>query len=158
MTDATQAHAIGPGTRVRMHYSITLEDGTVADSTFEEDPIEFVFGDGTLQEGLELAILGLHQGDTQTLRIGPEVGFGYHDPDNVHLMSRDDFPTDLAVETGQIIGFTTPGGDEIPGMIKSVDEAGVQVDFNHPLAGHEIRFDVEILAIEPPADTDPEAP
>ncbi len=158
MTDPAQNNAIGPGARVRMHYSITLEDGTVADSTFEEEPIEFVFGDGTLQKGLELAILGLHQGDTQSLRIGPELGFGYHDPENVHRMPRDDFPADMAVETGQIIGFTTPGGDEVPGMIKSVDEADVQVDFNHPLAGHEIRFDVEILAVAPPADSASEAP
>lgn len=139
---------IGPGSQVIMHYSITLEDGTVADSTFEEDPLSFVYGDGTLQDGLELAIAGLPEGATQTLSIGPEVGFGYHDPQNIHIMPPEAFPESIEVAVGQVIGFDTPSGEEIPGMIKAVEPGEITVDFNHPLAGHEISFRVAIIRVD----------
>ncbi len=143
----TEAPRIGHGSRVRMHYSITLEDGTVADSSFDEEPIELTMGDGTLVQGLELAILGLQAGDRQTLKIGPENAFGYPDPQAVTTMGRSEFPADMPLEPGHIIGFTTPGGDELPGAIKAVGDDEVTVDFNHPLAGHEITFTVEILDV-----------
>lgn len=140
---------IGSGCRVRLHYSIALEDGTIADSTWEEnDPLEFTLGDGTMVEGLELALIGLKAGDRQTLRIGPEHAYGFPDQDNVHVMPRGEFAEDMNLERGLIIGFTTPSGLEIPGTILEVDDAEVKVDFNHPLAGHEITFAVEILAVD----------
>lgn len=139
---------ISPGSKVSMHFTITLEDGTVADTSEGEEPLTFVMGDGTLVEGLELALYGLHEGEIQSLRIGPENGYGFPDPANVHMLDRADFPADMALERGMIIEFDTPSGDSFPGMIMEVGEEKVTVDFNHPLAGHEILFDVEILAIE----------
>jgi FKBP-type peptidyl-prolyl cis-trans isomerase SlpA len=139
---------IGPGSKVVMHFSVTLEDGTVADSSEGHEPLAFVMGDGTLAEGLELALYGLQEGEKQSLKIDPENAYGYPDPANVHQLDRVDFPEDMALERGLIVEFDTPAGDAFPGVIKEVGREQVTVDFNHPLAGHEILFEVEILDIE----------
>jgi len=150
-SESIEKAVIGPGSKVRMHFSITLEDGTVAETTRDDnEPLEFVMGDGTMIEGLELALYGLKAGDTQTLNIEPKLAFGYHDPGNVHTMSRNEFPADMRLAKGVIIEFNTPAGDEVPGTIMEVGESEVKVDFNHPLAGHEITFEVEILSVESP--------
>lgn len=142
---------IGRGSRVRMHYTIALEDGTVADSTFGEEPLDFVMGDGTLQHGLEQALSGLSAGERHTVRLDPWHAFGYADPEAVHILPRTDFPPDLDLTPGNVVGFTTPAGEELPGIVKALDEETVTIDFSHPLAGHDITFTVEILTVEPPS-------
>jgi FKBP-type peptidyl-prolyl cis-trans isomerase SlpA len=145
---------IRPQSRVVMHFSLTLEDGTIAESTFDSDPLEFVMGDGTLIEGLELALYGLKPGDRQRLTMQPQDAFGFRDPENIHIMPRSEFAADMELEPGLIIGFTTPSGEEIPGAVLEVQDDEVKVDFNHPLAGHELIFDVEILEVQssPPTE------
>lgn len=145
MTD--ESAVISPGSSVVMYFSITLEDGTVAETTEEGDPLYFVMGDETMVEGLELALYGLKAGDKQSLKIGPETAYGYSDPENVHAMELSDFPDDILPEQGMIINFAMPDEEEYPGMIKDVGDTQVTVDFNHPLAGHEILFEVEILEV-----------
>ncbi|NOX77107.1 MAG: FKBP-type peptidyl-prolyl cis-trans isomerase [Gammaproteobacteria bacterium] len=141
------AASIQQGSEVLMHFAIRLEDGTVADATEVDDPMRFVVGDGTLIGGLELALYGLHVGDTQTLTIGPENAYGARDSDNIHRLDRAEFPAEMALAKGVIVGFSTPAGDEIPGMVMDVGEKQVTVDFNHPMAGHDITFEVEILDV-----------
>lgn len=149
MTADIEALTIGPGSEVLMHFSLSLADGTVADSTNEGEPLRFVMGDGTLIEGLELVLYGLKQGDRQCLSIEPRDAFGFPDEENIHTLPRSEFPADIQLEAGLIIGFTTPSGEEVPGAIREIREDEVVVDFNHPLAGNEIIFDVEILEIKP---------
>jgi FKBP-type peptidyl-prolyl cis-trans isomerase SlpA len=139
--------AIAHGSTVRMHYTLALENGTVVDGTAEDEPLRFTMGDGTLVEGLELALFGLKAGDRQTLRLDPREAFGPRDATNVHALPRAEFPAEMPLEPGLIVGFTTPAGDEVPGTVLEVDEQEVLVDFNHPLAGHEITFDVHILEV-----------
>jgi FKBP-type peptidyl-prolyl cis-trans isomerase SlpA len=148
MTKEFDEKVIRPQSRVVMHFSLTLEDGTIAESTFDSDPLEFVMGDGTLIEGLELALYGLKPGDHQRLTMQPQDAFGFPDPENVHIMPRSEFTADMEIEPGLIIGFTTPSGEEIPGAVLEVHDDEVKVDFNHPLAGHELVFDVEILEVQ----------
>ena len=138
---------IGVGSRVTMHFSITLKDGTVAEDSFGGEPLEFTMGDGTLNEGLELGLYGMRAGEEDTLTMSPEQTFGFHDPDNIHDMARAEFAEDMQLEPGVIIGFTTPAGDELPGIIKAVGDDIVTVDFNHPLAGHELLYRVKILEV-----------
>lgn len=140
---------IARGSRVRMHFKIVLEDGTVADSTFEEEPIEFTMGDGTLHSNLENAIVGLACGDRRTLHIDPLHGFGFADPEAVHTLPRSSFPEEMALAPGTIVSFTTPAGDELPGIVKALEGDAVTVDFSHPLAGHELELTVEILEVIP---------
>lgn len=146
-------YPISPESTVTLHLSLTLEDGTVAESTFDDEPLTFILGDGTLVEGLELGLYGLRPGDTQRLSLFPEQAFGLRDPEKVHRLPRADFPADMALEPGCIIGFDTPEGEELPGMIVSTDDTSVEVDFNHPLAGRVVIFDVEIIDVVL-ADTD----
>ena len=130
-----------------MHFSIALEDGSIAESTFDDDPVEITIGAGELEKGLELALIGLRPGDIQCLQLRPGQAFGFYDPQAVHTMSRREFSRDLSVEPGVIMAFTTPAGDTVPGLIRTVSHESVEVDFNHPLAGHTITFSVEILAV-----------
>ncbi|MCB1869671.1 MAG: FKBP-type peptidyl-prolyl cis-trans isomerase [Gammaproteobacteria bacterium] len=134
-----------------MHFSLALPDGTEAVSTFGGEPELVVVGDGSLTEGLELAIIGLKKGDRQTLELTPEQAFGAWDEDKLQWMSRKEFSSDLALEPGLAIAFTTPSGDEVPGTITEVGAERVNVDFNHPLAGVDIVFSVEIIEVEEPA-------
>lgn len=138
---------IGVGSHVIMHYSITLPDGTVADSSFQGEPLAFTMGDGSLIPGLELALYGLGPGDSQTLTLTPEQTFGYPDPADLREMALSDFPDDLRPQEGQIIEFETPGGDSLPGSIVEVGDQTVKVDFSHPLTGLELVFTVEILSV-----------
>jgi len=138
---------IRPGSKVTMHFSLTLEDGTVAESSFDGEPFEFTMGDGSLNEGLELGLYGMKTGDEETLTMTPDQTFGFHDPENIHVMPRSDFDADMELQEGLIIGFTTPAGDEVPGMIKGVSDKSVTVDFNHPLAGHELLYRIKIIEV-----------
>ena len=140
---------IGLDSSVILHLSLTLEDGTVAESTFGDEPLSFVMGDGTLVRGLELGLYGLRPGDTQRLVLYPEQAFGLRDPDKIHRMPRADFDDDMVLEPGVIIGFETPDGEEIPGMVSAVGDESIEVDFNHPLAGHTVIFNVEIIDVIP---------
>lgn len=148
---ANDSPAIGPGAEVLMHFKLSLEDGTVADESEPGEPLRFIMGDGTMIPGLEMILYGLKVGDRENLRIGPQDAFGYADPSNVHSMARSDFGPEFDLQPGLVIAFTTPSGEEVPGIIREVHDDSVQVDFNHPLAGHEVRFEVEILEVRPPA-------
>lgn len=147
MTDPTQ---IVPGARVCLHLAINLEDGSEAISTFDEDPVECVMGDGTLQPGLELALYGLSPGDRQRLRLLPEQAYGTRDTGLIRHMPLSDFDAAFTPEVGQVVAFALPNGEEAAGTVLAVEQGQVEVDFNHPLAGHEIEFVVEILEVSPP--------
>jgi len=135
--------------RVTLHLSLTLKDGTVAESTFGEEPLGFVMGDGTLVRGLELGLYGLRPGDTQRLELYPEQACGLRDPEKVHRMPRTDFDDEMVLEPGVIIGFETADGEEVPGTVRAVGDESVEIDFNHPLAGQTVIFDVEIIDVVP---------
>jgi len=134
---------------VTLHLSLALEDGTVAESTFDGEPLVFTMGEGVLDHGLELALYGLARGDKQRLTLDPGQAFGQYDPDRVHTLARDAFAADLTLEPGVIIGFETAAGEELAGAILELDKQTVKVDFNHPLAGRTIIYDVEILDVIP---------
>ena len=143
---------IGPGSEVTMHFTLTLRDGTVAETSREGEPLQFQIGDGSLIAGLERALLGLASGAEQTVEIDPQDAFGFPDPANIHSMSCDDFSDDMLLEPGVIISFTTPAGDELPGTIVEVEDEQVLVDFNHPMGGHTMNFEVEILSVSAASD------
>ena len=135
-------HQIGIASTVTLHLSLTLEDSTVAESTFGEEPLTFTMGDGALVHGLELALYGLRPGDTQRLELYPEQAFGLRDPEKIHRLPRAQFSPDMALEPGLIIGFTTSECEEIPGSVQSETDDEVEVDFYHPIAGHTVVFEV----------------
>jgi FKBP-type peptidyl-prolyl cis-trans isomerase SlpA len=136
---------IGPGRKVTMHFAIKLEDGQIIDSNFDKNPVEFEVGDGNVPEGFESALTGLKVGEHVELTIAPERGFGQHNPSNIQRMKRSDFKG-MDLEPGLVVSFQEPGG-EIPGVVVEFDDANVSVDFNHPLAGKTLTFEVKVLQV-----------
>lgn len=137
---------IGPETTVSLHFEIRLQSGEVVDSNFGATPASFTIGDGNMLAGFEAAMFGLQAGDRKVLTITPEHGFGMPNPSNVQKIERANF-ADMALEPGLVVSFQDPSG-ELPGVIKAFDERFVEVDFNHPLAGQTLDFEVEILQVE----------
>jgi FKBP-type peptidyl-prolyl cis-trans isomerase SlpA len=142
MADEINLHSL-----VTMHYSIALPDGSVIESSFDDEPVQIAMGAGELSEGMELALFGLTQGASQTLTLTPEQAFGERDDNNINVMPLSDFPEALAPEAGLTYLFETPRGEDIPGTVLAVDKHEATVDFNHPLAGREIIFSVQILDV-----------
>ena len=137
---------IGPGKTVTLHFAIKLEDGQIVDSNFDKEPATFTVGDGNLLEGFEKALFGLEQGMKQTLRVLPENAFGMPNPSNIQNLTISNFD-DMELEQGLVVSFSDPGNGELPGVIAEFDDKMVSVDFNHPLAGKKLDFEVEILEV-----------
>jgi len=147
---------IQPGSRVRLHLALRLADGTVAESSFGDEPLEIVIGAGALAPGLELALYGMRPGQRQTLTLHPGQAFGNRDPEAVGWLPRSRFPANMKLEPGALVGFTGPEGEEVAALVVAAEADRVQMDFNHPLAGKPIIFESEILSVEPPPER-PEA-
>lgn len=139
---------IGAGTQVTLHFALKLASGDLIDSTFDKDPAVFVVGDGQLLPGFEECLLGLVVGDEQSFEILPEKGFGMPNPNNRQIMSVDMFDPEMELSEGLMVSFADANKAELPGVIVAIEEGKVEVDFNHPLAGKDITFDVKILAVE----------
>jgi len=139
-----------PGSPVTMHFSLSLTDGTETFSTFGNEPVSLVMGDGSLTDGMELSLYGLEAGDEQSLILSPDQAFGLRDSEKIHRMPREDFGPELELKPGILIAFGTPSGEDLAGTVIDLDDQTVQMDFNHPMAGHEVIFNVEILEVGEP--------
>lgn len=139
---------IGPDREVTLHFAIKLDSGDLVDTTFDKRPATFRIGDGNLLPGFELALYGLKSGDKRALPIAPEQGFGRPNPQNVQVMPRSQFEG-MELSEGLLVIFNDAASSEMPGIVKAFDDRQVTVDFNHPLAGRELTFEVEILEVKP---------
>jgi FKBP-type peptidyl-prolyl cis-trans isomerase SlpA len=137
--------AISPGSRVVMHFSLALEDGTEVLSTFEDEPLDFTLGDGTMEPALEAKLIGLKTGDDQTLLLDGNDIYGAWNEDNRQWLDLSDFPRSLEVAEGQVIAFTTADGEEVAGIVVTLEADRTLVDFNHPLSGTTFIFRAMIL-------------
>ncbi|WP_438862967.1 FKBP-type peptidyl-prolyl cis-trans isomerase [Neptunicella sp.] len=139
---------INADSRVVLHFDLKLQDGSAADSTrVNNKPAQLKMGDGSLTANFEKCLLGLKAGDKKEFSLTADDAFGQPNPDNIHHMSRSRFGQDTPAEAGMIIAFTQPDGTEIPGIVRDVAGDSVTIDFNHPLAGQDVIFAVEILEI-----------
>ena len=143
---------IHENSKVTLHFALRLEDGQVIDSTFDKSPATLSVGDGNLPEGFEKHILGLSEGDKRTVRVEPEEAFGQVNPSNVQTFSTEQFAQAGDLEPGMVISFEDAAGTELPGVVSEIKNETVTVDFNHPLAGKSLEFEVEILSIEAATD------
>jgi FKBP-type peptidyl-prolyl cis-trans isomerase SlpA len=146
---ATTDVPVSEGTRVYLNFSISLEDGSEVDSNFGGEPVDFVIGDGSLLAGFERALFGMSAGQRQLFTVEPENAFGQPNDNNVQMLDRDQFDDDIDLEIGLVFSFADASGGELPGMVISFDDEEVTVDFNHPLSGRTIMFDVLIHRVEP---------
>ncbi len=143
-----QVKTIAQGDKVTMHFSMHLADGSVADSTKVNNlPGQVVIGDGTLTPGFEAHLLGLKAGDNHQFNVAAEDAFGAINDANIYILPVAQFSQELDLQPGLIVEFEQPNGSKLPGTVRKISEEGVTVDFNHPLAGQDILFKVDIIAI-----------
>ena len=141
------AITIEQGTKVTMSFSLALENGELIDSNFDTEPATFVLGDGNLLPGFEIPLQGLKAGDQGEFIISPENAFGQRNPENIQQLGRDNFDQE-SLNVGDVFSFQN-GEGELPGVVIEVGDDLVKVDFNHPLAGRNIIFKVDIIEVSP---------
>ncbi|WP_372821563.1 peptidylprolyl isomerase [Pseudomonas parafulva] len=138
---------IGQNTEVTLHFALHLENGDTVDSTFDKAPAVFKVGDGNLLPGFETALFGFKAGDERKLTIAPENAFGQPNPQNVQVMPRSQFDG-MELSEGLLVIFNDAANTELPGVVKAFDDHQVTIDFNHPLAGKTLNFEVKILDVK----------
>lgn len=141
MTQAQQ------GNTVKVHYKGVLEDGTVFDSSYEKEPLEFTIGDGRIIPGFESAVVGMSQGESKKVTITPEEGYGDYQEQGKVEVNRENMPEDIQPEPGMMLQLNTPEEKVVYVTVTDMDEEKVTLDANHPLAGKDLHFEIELLEI-----------
>ncbi len=139
--------AIKQGDTVRIHYTGTLLDGKVFDSSEGRDPLEFAVGSGQIIPGLDAALPGMEIGEKKRVEIDCVEAYGPINPGMRQQIPREGIPDDIPLEPGTQLQMQTPDGQALPVTVVEVDEATVTLDANHPLAGQDLVFDIEIVSI-----------
>ncbi len=145
------ATRITQGSQVLLHFEVSLENGTVIDSTFHRpEPVSLMIGDGNLLEGFEKVLMNLQAGDTRTAHLSPDEAFGQWNADNVQSFSNAQFAlTGSQPEIGMMIEFEDKNKNTLAGVVCDIDTDIIKVDFNHPLAGKNLLFKVQIVKVTP---------
>ncbi len=145
---------VGPGAFLTLHYRVSLpEDGGDLINTFEGKPATLQLGIGQLSEGLEACLLGLVDGDHKVFELPEGQAYGPRNPDLVlrvsnAMLARESRPDEAgSFQPGDLVEFPAPDGGSFAGVMKSQDDEGAVFDFNHPLAGKAVRFEVKILGV-----------
>jgi len=135
------------GDKVRIHYTGTLDDGSVFDSSRDRDPLEFTVGSGQIIPGLEQALPGMKVGEEKTVAIPCDLAYGAHDPNGRQAIPRDQVPHDIPLDIGTALQMQLPDGRAMAVTVSEVTEEEVVLDANHPLAGKSLTFAVEMVEI-----------
>jgi len=135
------------GDTVRVHYTGKFEDGKVFDSSLEREPIEFTIGKGQVIPGFEQAVEGMSPGESKTTKIPQDKAYGPHRKEMVMSVERKIIPAHLDPKVGQQLQLHLPNGRTIKVMVTKISESRVTLDANHPLAGKELIFDIQLVEI-----------
>jgi len=138
---------IEKGKTVSLEYTLTLEDGTVADTNVGDEPLTYEHGSEEILPALEKALAGLSVDDTKKVTLTPEEGYGPHDPEAFQTVESDLIPED-ARKPGSFLVARDDDGNEQQVRVHEVGDEGVVLDLNHPLAGETLKFEVKILGVE----------
>lgn len=135
------------GNSITLHYRLSCAGQEIV-NTFSDQPDTLTLGQSEIDPRIETLILGLVPGQHATFHLEPWQAFGQRDESLVHTLPRTDFPNDAALEKDHSVEFPLPNGETLIGTIRHLDDSTVQVDFNHPLAGLPVDFEVELLSIK----------
>ncbi len=135
------------GDTVQIHYTGTLQDGTTFDSSEGRDPLEFVVGSGQIIPGLDSALPGMTEGDKKVVQVASDEAYGPVNPEMRQAVPREGIPADIPLDPGTQLQMQTPEGQALPVTVVKVDETTVTLDANHPLAGKDLQFDIELVKI-----------
>jgi FKBP-type peptidyl-prolyl cis-trans isomerase 2 len=136
-----------PGTTVSIHYTGTLADGTTFDSSEGRDPLTFKLGGGEIIPGLESALSGMTVGEKKKVTIPSEDAYGPHRPEAIQQVPREAVPDHIPLDLGTQLQVQTQDGRAVPVTVTEVTDAQVTLDANHPLAGKDLTFDVELVSV-----------
>jgi len=135
------------GDTVKVHYTRKFEDGTEFSTSFNDNPLQFTIGEGQVVSGLEQAVIGMSPGQTKTAEVLADQAYGQYKKSNVTEVNRDRFPSHLDLRVGTVLMMRKAGGKKIRRIVTAISETSVVLDANHPLAGEDITFDIELVAI-----------
>ena len=135
------------GDTVRIHYTGTLADGSTFDSSEGRDPLEFTLGSGQVIPGFDKAVDGMTVGEEKTVEIEALDAYGAHDPNGLQSFPRDKVPEDIPLDIGTRLQLSTQSGQPVMVTVSEVTETEVMLDANHPLAGKDLTFKIELVEI-----------
>jgi peptidylprolyl isomerase len=140
------AHARA-GDTVRVHYTGTLDDGTVFDSSTGREPLEFTLGEGQVIAGFEEAVKGMEVGETKASRIDADEAYGPRRDDLLLDVPREQIPSEIDLQVGQQLTLQQPNGQAVPVVVAELSDETVTLDANHPLAGEALTFELTLVEI-----------
>lgn len=135
------------GDTVKVHYTGKLDDGTVFDTSLDRDPLQFTIGSGSIIPGFEQAVIGMAPGQSKTELIPTDEAYGPHQEEMVLVVDRQQIPSDIEPEIGQQLQLQHPTGQLIPVVITEVSDGNITLDANHPLAGEDLTFEIQLVEI-----------
>lgn len=136
------------GDKVKVHYTGKLDDGTVFDSSIGREPLEFTLGEGQIIPGFEAGVNGMNAGESKTVTIPSTQAYGPHFDEMVIKVPRDQFPSDMDLEVGEQLQMRHESGQIVVVTVVDVDDSQVTLDANHPLAGKDLTFNIELLEVD----------
>jgi len=136
------------GDTVQIHYTGRLEDGTVFDSSEDREPLEFTLGEQQVIPGFETAVEGMEEGESKTAEIASENAYGEHRDDLVVDVPRDRLPEGMDPDVGERLQMQSPDGHTFNATVVGTDQSSLKMDANHPLAGKDLTFDIELVSID----------
>lgn len=136
------------GNTVKVHYTGSLEDGTVFDSSEGREPLEFTLGEHKVIPGFEHAVVGMSPGDKKTEKISAEHAYGPRREDMILEIDRSQLPETIEPEVGLQLQMTTPDGQQVPVQVTELRDDKVKLDANHPLAGKNLVFNLEVIEVK----------
>ncbi|TYB36017.1 MAG: peptidylprolyl isomerase [Flexistipes sinusarabici] len=137
----------GNDSKVTFHYTVTIEDGTVVDSTKEEEPLTVQLGEKQLLPDLEKELVGMKEGEEKSVELTPEQAFGEVQEDAITDIPRQNINLDENIQEGMYIDLTDENEQNFRGLVKELNDDNVKIDFNHPLAGRKLTFNVEVVEV-----------
>ncbi|WP_234086030.1 peptidylprolyl isomerase [Azonexus sp. R2A61] len=146
-TNKTNEPVVRPDSYLTLHYRVTALDGEEFLSTFDMSPATLQMGSGQLAENLENVLLGLNAGEHYVFELPPAQAFGEHNERLVERIARTGLPEGMELKENSVVEFSAPNGATFAGFLRSLDATHALFDFNHPMAGKTIRFEVKIIGI-----------
>ena len=135
------------GDTVKVHYTGKIDDGTVFDTSVEREPMQFTIGEGQLIPDFEQAVVGMNPGESKTIQIPAENAYGPHHQEMIMEVERSQFPEDLKPEVGQQLQARQANGQDFVVTVMAVSDSKITLDGNHPLAGKDLTFDIQLAEI-----------
>ena len=135
------------GDTVKIHYTGKLEDGTIFDTSTKRDPLQFIIGAGQVVSGFEQAIVGMNTSESKTVKVPADKAYGPHREEMVLVVDRNKIPKNLKLELGQELQIPQEDGQKTIVAVTNISESSVTLDANHPLAGKDLTFDIQLIEI-----------